>query len=172
MFWQLAIETEIHFDATIADIAVDIDYHPLGKDPLPTIGDYVEMSRISAWDIAFFHESAMENGVHKNLDWEKQLKSMQAMKRVIFTYYIFTTVKFCTILKCISFFVTYIKLMLLMVVGTSNTCCFLLRLFPRSQPSLQAIMTRIVKIACIPKSFSRLGSPFIGVDEDGISNVH
>ena len=83
---QLAIEAEILFDATIADMGVSIDYQPEGKDPLPTIVDYIENWRISAWEIAFNREFAVENGIHKNLEWKNQLNSKQALKRVIFRY--------------------------------------------------------------------------------------
>ena len=67
-------------------MGVSIDYQLEGKDPLPTIADYIENWRISAWDIAFYREFAVENGIQKNLEWKNQLNSKQAMKRVIFRY--------------------------------------------------------------------------------------
>ena len=96
---QLAIEAEILFDATIADMGVSIDYQSEGKDPLPTIADYIENWSISAWDIAFYREFAVENGIHKNLDWKNQLNSKQAMKRVIFRYKSFELLIFAMILN-------------------------------------------------------------------------
>jgi hypothetical protein len=103
----LAEETKIFFDATVADMDVNIDYHPEGKDPLPTIVDYIETWRISVWDIAFFREFATENGVHKNFQWEKQSNSKAAMKRVLFRYPSFSILSFYALLKFITLFFFY-----------------------------------------------------------------
>ena len=71
--WQLAIETEKLFDATVADMRVSLDYLLDGIDSLPTIFYYVEKMRISLWDTAFFREFGVEKGNHKNHNIDKQV---------------------------------------------------------------------------------------------------
>ena len=62
---QLALEAERLFDSTIKDLGVTIDYFPDGRDPIPSISEYIEQVRIQLWDSAFFREFNVEKGIQK-----------------------------------------------------------------------------------------------------------
>ena len=106
--WQLAIETEKLFDATVADLGVSINYLPDGMDPLPTIFDYVETMRILLWDTAFFREFAVDKGIHKNHKIDKQLNFKSAMQRVLYRYFKYILFPAKAISKSPTFFANYL----------------------------------------------------------------
>jgi hypothetical protein len=108
--WQLAIETEKLFDATVVDLDVSINYLPDGMDPLPTIFDYVETMRISLWDTAFFREFAVDKGVHKNHNIDKQLNFKSAMRRVFYRYFKYVLFPAQAISKSPTFFANYLDM--------------------------------------------------------------
>ena len=106
--WQLAIEIEKLFNATVADLDVSINYLPNGMDPLPTIFDYVETMRILLWDAAFFCEFAVDKGIHKNNKIDKQLNFKPAMQRVLYRYFKYVLFPAKAISKSPTFFANYL----------------------------------------------------------------
>jgi hypothetical protein len=86
-FLQLTMEAGVIFECIVRDQKVTIDYHPDGRDPIPTIYDYIEEMRISLWDTAFYREFAVDKGIHKNNTVDKQYLFKPALHRVLYRYF-------------------------------------------------------------------------------------
>lgn len=69
---QLATEATKIFKGILSDKKATIIYHPDGRDPIPTIFDYIEQMRVILWDTAFYLEFAVEKTLHKNFTIDKQ----------------------------------------------------------------------------------------------------
>jgi hypothetical protein len=106
--WKLANEAVNLFDATISDIEVTINYAPDGRDPIPSISEYIETMRIFLWDSAFFLEFSLDKGVHKNKSSEDQVNFKQAMRRVLFRYFKFVLFPKKALSRTLAFFAAYL----------------------------------------------------------------
>ena len=65
------MEVEELFSGVLTYLGEVVDYNPDGRDPIPTIFDYMEAMRCQLWESAFFVELGGDNGAHKNNPPEK-----------------------------------------------------------------------------------------------------
>lgn len=51
------------FDGILTDLKATIDYHPDGRDLIPTLFDYIEQMRVLLWETAFFRKFGVEKAI-------------------------------------------------------------------------------------------------------------
>lgn len=93
----------------LVDHKASINYHPDGRDLIPTISDYIEQIRVSLWEAMFYREFAIEKTVHKNFTINKQYLFKPALHRVIYKYFKYVLFRAKTISRSQPFFLNYLE---------------------------------------------------------------